>query len=104
MKACGLQGFFFLRNSCPRREPGGSRPGVRRPRPGGRGRQQFTTLELLEKAKAAMDASCQQHDVELDLIRSGSRTGRLPKHRAELAIKSVTEMGLSLAAIACGRT
>jgi REP element-mobilizing transposase RayT len=60
-------------------------------------KHQFTTLGLLEKAKAAMDDYCQQHDIEIDLIRSGSRAGRVPKHRAELAIKLVTQMGLSMA-------
>lgn len=60
-------------------------------------KHQFTTLELLEKAKAAMDAYCKQHDIEMDLIQSGSRAGRVPKHRAKLAIKLVTETGLSMA-------
>jgi putative transposase len=60
-------------------------------------KHQFTTSELLEKAKVAMDAYCQQHDIEMDLIRSGSRAGRVPKHRSELAIKLVTEIGLSMA-------
>jgi DNA-binding CsgD family transcriptional regulator len=54
-------------------------------------------LELLEKAQTAMDAYCQQHDIEMDLIRSGSRIGWVTKHRSELAIKLVTEMGLSMA-------
>ena len=58
---------------------------------------QFTTLELLEKAKAVMDAYCQQHEIEMDLIRSGSRAGQVPKHRAKLATKLVTEVGLSMA-------
>jgi hypothetical protein len=44
-----------------------------------------------------MEAYCQQHDIQMDLIRSGSRVGRVPKHRAELAIKLVTEMGLAMA-------
>lgn len=60
-------------------------------------RLQFTTLELIEKAKSAMDVYCRQHDIEMDLIRSGSRAGQVPKHRAELAIKLVTQMGLSMA-------
>jgi REP element-mobilizing transposase RayT len=60
-------------------------------------KHQFTPSELLEKAKEAMNAYCQQHDIEIDLIRSGSRAGRVPKCRAELAIKLVTDMGLSMA-------
>lgn len=60
-------------------------------------KHQFTTSEPLEKAKAAMDAYCQQHDIEMDLIRSGSRAGRVSKHRAELAIKLVSEIGLTMA-------
>ena len=60
-------------------------------------KHQFTTLELLDKANAAMDAYCIQHDIQMDLIRSGSRAGKVPKHRAALAIKLVTELGLSMA-------
>jgi REP element-mobilizing transposase RayT len=58
---------------------------------------QFTTLELIEKAMAVMDDYCKQHDIQMDLIRSGSRVGKIPKVRAELAIKLVTEIGLSMA-------
>jgi hypothetical protein len=60
-------------------------------------KHQFTTLELAEKAMAAVDAYCQHHGIQMELIRSGSRVGQVPKHRAELAIKLVTEMGLSMA-------
>jgi REP element-mobilizing transposase RayT len=60
-------------------------------------KNQFTTSELLEKAKAAMDAYCNEHDIQMDLIRSGSRVGLIPKHRAEIAIMLVKEMGLSMA-------
>ena len=60
-------------------------------------KQQFTTSELLEKAKTAMDAYCREHNIQMGLIRSGSRVGLIPKHRAGLAIKLVREMGLSMA-------
>ena len=60
-------------------------------------RCQFATSDLLEKAKLVMDAYCGQHEIQMDLIRSGSRVGRLPKHRADLAIRLVTEVGLSMA-------
>jgi REP element-mobilizing transposase RayT len=58
---------------------------------------QFNPGELPEKAKEEINAYCQQHDIEIELIRSGSRAGRVPKHRAELAVTLVTRMGLSMA-------
>ena len=60
-------------------------------------KHQFTASGLLEKAKLAMDAYCHEHNIQMDLIRSGSRIGLLPKHRAALAIKLVRGMGLSMA-------
>lgn len=44
-----------------------------------------------------MVVRCQRKEILRDLIRSGSRAELVPKHRAELAIKPVTEMGLSMA-------
>jgi REP element-mobilizing transposase RayT len=58
---------------------------------------QFSTSELLERAKSAMDAYCEKNDVNIDVIRSGSRVGLHSKYRAAMAIMLVTEIGLSMA-------
>jgi hypothetical protein len=58
---------------------------------------QFSTSELLEKAKEAMNDYCEKHHITMDLIRSGSRVCQISRHRAAMTILLVTEVGLSMA-------
>jgi putative transposase len=60
-------------------------------------RRQFSTDDLLERARMMMDEYCRQNGTRMEMLRSGVRRPPVPRQRAELAIKLVTEMGLSLA-------
>ncbi|MFC1817074.1 helix-turn-helix domain-containing protein [Thermodesulfobacteriota bacterium] len=54
-------------------------------------------IERRQKVLAAIGKTCEERQIDVEALRSGSRVGPVSRTRAALAIQLVKEYGLSLA-------
>jgi hypothetical protein len=60
-------------------------------------RHQIPTQDLVDRAEKEIRAACQKENIEVAVLRSPSRRRSVSRLRANLAVKLVHELGLSLA-------
>jgi len=57
----------------------------------------LTSIEVRERMQNLIEKRCKEEDINIDEIRLGSRRGRIPQVRADIAWELVNKLGISLA-------